>query len=113
MDHLRQAVVSGDLAVGDPLPSVRSLAKRLRVNHNTVAKAYSELVRDGVIESRHGHGVFVSKPRQMFTKAERNRRLRNAVDTFLGEILGLGMDEDEVLDAVRQKFQSLTSKSQS
>ena len=71
IDRVRRGVTNGDLAVGDQLPSVRALAERLLVNHNTVAKAYQVLVRDGVIESRHGRGVFITKRRNIYTKAER------------------------------------------
>ncbi|MCA9219843.1 MAG: GntR family transcriptional regulator, partial [Planctomycetales bacterium] len=52
VDQVRAAIVSGELSIGDPLPSVRGLAQQLVVNHNTVAKAFAELVRDGTLESR-------------------------------------------------------------
>ena len=51
IDGVRRGVTNGELAVGDQLPSVRALAERLVVNHNTVAKAYQALVRDGVVET--------------------------------------------------------------
>jgi len=63
IDQVRQAVATEELAVGDALPSVRRLAEDLVVNHNTVAKAYAELVREGVLESQHGRGVFVANAR--------------------------------------------------
>ena len=55
--------------MGDGLPSVRGLAAELVINHNTVAKAYSQLVLDGVIESQQGRGYFVAKRREIYTKA--------------------------------------------
>ncbi len=58
-DQVRLAVASGKLAVDDPLPSIRALAERLVINPNTVARAYTDLAREGLIESRSGRGVFV------------------------------------------------------
>ena len=77
------------------------------VNHNTVAKAYGELVRDGVIESHHGRGVFVAQRRQVYTKKERTRRLTRAVDVLVSEALMLDFGPDELLAAVRRKLQEL------
>jgi GntR family transcriptional regulator len=57
--RVRIAVASGELATGDPLPSVRALAGTLRVNPATVVQAYRELERDGVVELRQGSGTFI------------------------------------------------------
>ena len=77
VDQVRLAVATGALAAGDAMPSVRSLAERLVINANTVAKAYAELVRDGVLESQQGLGFFVAnKKRQVYSRAERLRRLQ-------------------------------------
>ena len=107
-DQIRQAVVSGKLSVGDSLPSVRALAKELVVNPNTVAKAYAELTRDGALESQQGRGVFVAQRRQIFSKAERNRRLDAALDAFLGEALTIGFTGDQICEAIRQRLQEIT-----
>jgi len=106
-DQIRRAVVSGQLAVGDPLPSVRQLAKELVVNPNTVAKAYAELVRDGVLETQAGRGAFIAKRRDVFTKTERLRRLDAALDTVISEALTLGFDRDETLERLRLKLDRL------
>ena len=74
-DQVRLAVATGKLAVGDQLPSVRALAEELVVNPNTVARAYTDLAREGLIESRAGRGVFVTRKRKMFTREEGRRRL--------------------------------------
>ncbi len=110
VDQVRRAVVCGELAVGDQLPSVRALAERLLVNHNTVAKAYVELVRDGVIESRHGRGVFVAKKRSIYTKAERNRRLETVLDAFVSEAVILDFDDDEIRRAIERKLKELNGR---
>ena len=93
--------------MGDRLPSVRVLAERLLINHNTVAKAYNELVRDGVIESRHGRGVFIAKRRKIYTKAERTRRLQAALEAFMSEAFLLDFDDQEIRKAVDRKLKEL------
>lgn len=104
IDQIRRSVTNGELAIGDQLPSVRALAERLLVNHNTVAKAYQVLVRDGVIESRHGRGVFITKRRNIYTKAERSRRLEAALQMFVSEALLLDFDDAEIQQAVERKL---------
>jgi GntR family transcriptional regulator len=62
VDEVRRAVALGDLGPEEPLPSVRALAMRLRVNPNTVQQAYRELERAGVVYSRRGQGTFAARP---------------------------------------------------
>jgi len=104
IDQIRRSVTNGELSVGDRLPSVRALAERLLVNHNTVAKAYQILVRDGVIESRQGRGVFITKRRNIYTKAERSRRLEAALQVFVSEALLLDFEDAEIRQAVEKKL---------
>ena len=106
VDQVRCGVANGTLAVGDRLPSVRALAERLLVNHNTVAKAYNDLIRDGVIESRQGLGVFVARRRAIYTKAERSRRLDAALDAFLSEALVLDFSSEEIRLALDRKLEA-------
>jgi GntR family transcriptional regulator len=107
-DQVRLGVATGALAPGDPLPSVRSLADRLVINANTVAKAYAELVRDGVLESQQGLGFFVAnKKRQVYSRAERLRRLYQALDAFVHEAVFLDFTADEIRKAVDEKLAEL------
>ena len=84
---MRLAVASGKLAVDDQLPSIRALAERLVINPNTVARAYADLAREGLIESRAGRGVFVTRKRKMFTREEGWRRLEPLMDAVIGEAM--------------------------
>src|SRR6266498_2196830 len=86
VDQVRLGVATGALAPGGALPSVRGLAERLGINPNTVARAYADLVRDGVLESHQSRGVLVAhKKRQVYSRAERLRRLQLALDAFIHE----------------------------
>jgi GntR family transcriptional regulator len=107
IDQIRLAVVTGRLVEGEQLPSVRALAERLLVNPNTIAKAYSELARERVIDSQQGRGVFIAPLRQMYNKAERARRLTPLLDALVHEGVVLGYDADELIDALRQRLTKL------
>jgi GntR family transcriptional regulator len=88
-DQVWLAVITGKLAVGDQLPSVRALAEDLVVNPNTVARAYGDLLRDGLIESRAGRGVFITRKRKVFTREEGWRRLEPLIDAAIGEAMAM------------------------
>jgi GntR family transcriptional regulator len=107
VEQVRLAVATGTLPAGHAMPSVRSLAERLLVNANTVAKAYGELVRDGVLESRQSLGFFVAPKRQVYSKAERQRRLRQAAGIFVHEAVFLDFTAVEILKAVEDKLAAL------
>jgi GntR family transcriptional regulator len=108
VDQVRLGLATGALAPGAALPSVRSLAERLVVNPNTVARAYADLVRDGVLESQQGRGVFVaSKKRQVYSRAERLRRMQQALDAFVHEAVFLDFTADEIRKAVDDKLSEL------
>ena len=107
VDQVCRAAASGALKPGDQLPSVRELAEELVLNPNTVAKAYSELTRDGVAEARQGRGVFITERRQVYSDAERRRRLDAAIDNLTNEALFLGLDADDIRAAVDRRLKSL------
>jgi GntR family transcriptional regulator len=106
-DQIRRLVASNKLAVGDAVPSVRQLAKDLVVNPNTVAKAYAELVRDGVLESQQGRGYFVARRKSIFTKAERLRRLDEALDQVVSQAITLDFTPDELSERLQMRLEKL------
>jgi GntR family transcriptional regulator len=101
-DQIRSAVATGRLGVGDQLPSVRALAEEIVVNPNTVARAYTDLARDGLIESRAGRGVYVTRKRKVFTREEGWRRLEPLIDGLIGEAMAMDFTREE-LEGVLQK----------
>jgi GntR family transcriptional regulator len=107
VDQVRLAVATGVLTPGATVASVRALADRLAINFNTVAKAYGELVRDGVLESLQGKGFFVAAKRQVYSRAERLRRLHLALDAFIREAVFLDFTDDEIRKAVDEKLAEL------
>ena len=100
MDEIRRAVVLGTLRPEDPLPSVRQLAVDLRVNPNTVAQAYRELERAGVVYVRRGQGSFVA---QVSADDDDRRALAHGVaERALLEAHRNGLGVKDLIDAIRE-----------
>lgn len=97
VDGVRMHIATGALQPGEQLPSVRGLAQQLLVNPNTVAKAYAELTGEGWLDARPGLGLFVAEPRQRLSDAERERRLDDAIQTLVHEIVALGFTREQAL----------------
>ena len=101
--QLREAVARGRLAFEEQLPSVRDLARTLVVNPNTIARVYTELERDGVLNTRPGLGVFVARPKAELTKRVRRERLQEMLDQLLTEAVHLGFSAAEVTGLVTDR----------
>jgi GntR family transcriptional regulator len=101
--QIREAIARGELRPEASLPSVRQLSRELVVNPNTVARAYTELEREGLLISRPGRGIYVAQPRNDLTRAARDRRLMEQLDRWLTEAVHLGYAADEVLALVAQR----------
>jgi len=111
-DQICAAIARGKLRPDERLPSVRELSQTLVVNPNTVARAYTELEREGVLYTRPGMGVFVAAAREPAPKKVRRERLTAALDRLLVEAVRLGFTTDELLDFVSDRarqFQFLTT----
>src|SRR5213596_453110 len=100
VDQIKSAAASGSLKSGESLPSIRPLAEELRVNRNTVAKAYAELERQGVIETIVGKGSFVSANNSPLKKAVRLELVTEAVDAAVTEAHHLQVGKTEFLRLV-------------
>ena len=105
-DQVARAVATGELPVGEPIPSVRALAKELVINPNTVVKAYADLVRDGIVETQAGRGYFVAKRRQVYSKSERLRRLDEAIQGLINQAVSLDFSLDEVAQRTHDALNS-------
>ena len=104
MDQIRLAVARGRLKPGSRLPSVRVLSRELVVNPNTIARVYTELEREGVLNTRPGMGVFVAEPQADLSAATRRQRLAEIIDSFLTDAVHLGFSAEEVLAAVAKRI---------
>ena len=97
IEQVKRSVALGILAAGEQLPTVKQLALDLTINPNTVAKAYLELSRDGVIETLAGRGSFVkSSGNAETTKAAATDVARDAVEAAVREAKSIGLNADEI-----------------
>lgn len=102
-EQICSGIARGRLRADERLPSVRELSQTLVVNPNTVARAYTELERDGTLYTRPGLGVFVSAARPALPKKVRRERLLRAIDQFLVEAVHIGCQRDEVFELVDER----------
>src|SRR5881628_2203614 len=101
VDQVRYAAASGALRAGEPLPSIRPLAEELRVNRNTIAKAYTELESQGIIETIPGKGCFLKENNTPFTKAVRRKLLLTEIDEAVVTAHHLQVERETFLAVVK------------
>lgn len=104
VEQVRTAVASAALSPGDPLPSIRPLAEQLRVNRNTVAKAYAELESQGVIETRAGRGCFIRENQSPLRKQVRRDMLVAEIDQAIVAAHHLQLNNQEFLKIVEDRL---------
>jgi GntR family transcriptional regulator len=104
VDQIRYAAASGGLRPGEALPSIRPLAEELRVNRNTIAKAYAELESQGVIETIPGKGCFLKENNSPFTKQVRQKLLVKEIDEAVVTAHHLQVDRDSFLKLVDERL---------
>jgi len=104
VDQVKAAAASGALRAGETLPSIRPLAEQLRINRNTVAKAYAELESQGVIETVAGKGSFVTENNSPFRKQVREKMLAEDIDAAIVQAHHLQVGEREFMDLVKERL---------
>ena len=105
VDQVKAAAASGALRTGEPLPSIRPLAEQLRVNRNTVAKAYTELEGQGVIETIAGRGCFLKENHSPFRKDVRLKMVAEEIDAAIVQAYHLRVEDKEFLDLVQDRLE--------
>ena len=104
VDQVRYAAASGMLRAGEPLPGIRPLAEELRVNRNTIAKAYAELESQGVIETLPGKGCFLKANNSPFTKSVRDRLLEKEIDEAVVTAHHLQVSREAFMEMVKERL---------
>ena len=103
VEQVKYLVASGRLKPGDDVPPIRILAGQLRINPNTVARAYLELERAGVVTKRHGSGTYVAEVRTSLSKPDKIKILANRTDALLTEAKHLDVDLSEIIKLLRER----------
>src|SRR5438034_3075311 len=104
VDQVRSAAAAGAITAGEPLPSIRPLAEELRVNRNTVAKAYAELEHQGIIENIVGKGCFVRENGSPLKKEIRRKLVADTIDDAVVHAHHLQIGRAEFLKLVEDRF---------
>jgi len=104
INGIKQDIVTGRLAPGDKLPSVRDQAEALSVNPNTVQRAYQELERAGVGELRRGMGTYISGKDGLIREL-RTEMARTILENFIGGMQALGFTDREITGALASRLQ--------
>jgi GntR family transcriptional regulator len=110
VDQVRTAAASGAIRPGEPLPGIRPLAEQLRLNRNTVAKAYAELESQGVIETLAGKGCFVRPTPSPYRKDVRRRLVAERLDAAVIHAHHLQIGRDEFLRLAKERFDALEGR---
>jgi GntR family transcriptional regulator len=110
VDQIKAAAASGALKAGEALPSIRPLAEELRVNRNTIAKAYSELESLGVTESIPGKGCFLKENHSPLKKEVRRRMLIEEIDQLIVQAHHLQVPDQELIELVEHRLAALDNK---
>ena len=104
IDQIRFGIASGKLAVGEQLPTVRSLAVELKVNLNTVAKAYKELEIQNILETYQGTGTFINKSEAILSEKEKQNKMQEICREFMTIAYTYGFTNDDmILELQKQK----------
>jgi GntR family transcriptional regulator len=105
VEQIRRLIASGELKPGDQLPTVRQLATDLRINFNTVARAYRLLDEAGLISTQHGRGTYIwEAPSEETTRQLRLQALEELTARYLSETARLGFSYAEVSATVEQRI---------
>ena len=113
VDQVKSAAAAGLLRAGDSLPSIRPLSEELRVNRNTVAKAYGQLESEGIIETQPGRGCFVRATQSPLRKDARRKMLVAEIDDVIVQAHHLQVPAAELLELVRERFGALAARQSS
>lgn len=111
VEQLRYQIASGQLKVGETVPSTRSLGKQLAISFHTVRKAYQQLEKEGLLESRKGSG-FTVKERVQLDKSERMEKGAALVEETLHRMIALGLDESEIEYLFQEQLDLLDAAAQ-
>jgi GntR family transcriptional regulator len=111
VNQIKYLVAAGRLSPGEEVPPIRVLAGQLLVNPNTVARAYLELEREGIVSKRHGSGTYVSDTGSPLARRERMKILKERTDALLAEARNMDVPLGELLKLLRERHEILNPQS--
>lgn len=109
VEQVKYHVVKGNIKPGVAIPSVRKLALELNITPGTVAKAYQELERQGIVETIRGKGVYIAGETDRKPDAARLEVAKKSLESGLLELKCMGLDEQEVIKLVKELYKNLSN----
>lgn len=103
IDQIKFGIATGNLKIGEQLPTVRSLAVDLKVNLNTVAKAYRELEIQNVLETHQGSGTFISEIDIQISNKEKKSKLQEICNEFSTIAFSYGFSVDDIIEQLKKQ----------
>ncbi len=107
VNQVKYLAAAGQLAPGEELPPIRTLAEQLVVNPNTVARAYRELETEGIVEKRRTAGTYISGAGPRLSRRERVKILTQRIDTLLAEARQLDISVAEVVELLHRRNEAM------
>ncbi|KFF30821.1 GntR family transcriptional regulator [Bifidobacterium bombi] len=102
--QIRDAVLSGELQPGDPLPSLRTLARELRISVLTVTRSYNELADEGIVENRQGKGSFVAERGGERMRLNLVQQVEDQLDQTVKVAIEAGIGLPELTESLQQAY---------
>jgi GntR family transcriptional regulator len=103
IDQIKFGIASGNLKIGEQLPTVRSLAVELKVNLNTIAKAYKELEIQNILETQQGTGTFISTIKINISEKEKTKKLQEICNEFCTIGFSYGFSVDDIINQLKKQ----------
>jgi GntR family transcriptional regulator len=103
MDHIKMDIATEKLKANDKLPSVREMATNLKVNPNTLQRAYQELERLGIVYTQRGMGTFVGEKENMIDDLKQEMA-KEVMDSFILRMKRLGFTEQEIIESISKNI---------
>ena len=103
IDQIKFGIASGNLKIGEQLPTVRALAVELKVNLNTVAKSYKELEIQNILETQQGTGTFISKIKIQISEKEKNKKLQEICNEFCTIAFSYGFAVNDIINQLKKQ----------
>ena len=100
IQQIEYAILSGRVQAGDRLPTIRALAVDLKINPNTIAKAYSELEIRGILNKQVGSGTYISGKKPAGAEDARDRKIQEVLGRFIDELYSLGVEKKELVQLI-------------
>jgi GntR family transcriptional regulator len=104
IDQIKFGIASGSLTIGEQLPTVRALAVELKVNLNTVSKAYKELEIQNILETQQGTGTFIGKAEIKIPQKEKSKKLQDICNEFSTIAFSYGFSTDDIINELQKNY---------